>query len=53
VHLFFEQDAADVLGIPFDQITQTALVPVAYSLGTEFAPAARQPLDDVLHWDIW
>jgi len=53
VHLFFEQDAADVLGIPFDKITQTALIPVAYSLGTEFAPAARQPLDDVLHWDGW
>jgi len=53
VHLFFEQDAADVLGIPFDKITQTALIPVAYSLGTNFAPAARQPLDDVLHWDGW
>jgi len=53
VHLFFEQDAADVLSIPFDKITQTALIPVAYSLGTEFAPAARQPLDDVLHWDGW
>jgi nitroreductase len=53
VHLFFEQDAADVLGIPFDKITQTALIPVAYSLGTDFAPAARQPLDDVLHWNGW
>ena len=53
VHLFFEQDAANVLGIPYDKITQTALIPVAYSLGTDFAPAPRQPLDDVLHWDGW
>ena len=53
VHLFFEQDVADALGIPFDKITQTALIPVAYSLGTDFAPAPRQPLDDVLHWDGW
>ena len=53
VHLFFEQDAANVLGIPYDKITQTALIPVAYTLGTDFAPAPRQPLDDVLHWDTW
>ena len=53
VHLFFEQDAANVLGIPYEKITQTALIPVAYTLGTDFAPAPRQPLDDVLHWDTW
>ena len=53
VHLFFEQDAANVLGIPYDKITQTALIPIAYTLGTDFAPAPRQPLDDVLHWDTW
>ena len=53
VHLFFEQDAADVLGIPYEKITQTALIPVAYTLGTDFAPAPRQPLNDVLHWDTW
>jgi nitroreductase len=53
VHLFFEQDAANILGIPYDKITQTALIPVAYTLGTDFAPAPRQPLDDVLHWDTW
>ena len=53
VHLFFEQDAANVLGVPYDKITQTALIPIAYTLGTDFAPAPRQPLDDVLHWDGW
>jgi nitroreductase len=53
VHLFFEQDAANVLGIPFEKITQTALIPVAYTHGTDFKPAPRQPLDDVVHWDGW
>lgn len=53
VHLFFEQDAANILDIPYDKITQTALVPVAYTLGTNFSPAPRQPLDDVLHWNAW
>lgn len=53
VHLFFEQDAANVLGIPYDKFTQTALIPIAYTLGTDFSPAPRQSLDDVLHWDGW
>ncbi len=53
VHLFFEQDAANVLGTPYDKTTQTALIPVAYTLGPDFAPAPRQPLDDVLQWDTW
>jgi nitroreductase len=53
VHLFFEQEAADLLGIPYEKIMQTALVPVAYTLGTDFAPAKREPLDTVLHVDGW
>ena len=53
VHLFFEREAAEVLGIPFEKVTQTALIPVAYTQGTDFAPAKREPLDTVLHWDRW
>ncbi len=53
IHLFFEQDAAQVLGIPYEKVTQAALIPVAYTLGTDFAPAKRKPLDDVVHWEQW
>ncbi|MGH2515082.1 MAG: nitroreductase family protein, partial [Ktedonobacterales bacterium] len=53
VHLFYEQDAAQLLGIPFEKVMQTALVPVAYTKGTDFAPGPREPLDSVLHWDAW
>jgi nitroreductase len=53
VHLFYEQEAADLLGIPFETIMQTALIPVAYTIGTDFAPAKREPLDKVLHVDGW
>jgi nitroreductase len=53
LHLFYEREAADVLGIPYEQIMQTALIPVAYTLGTGFKPAARKPLESVLHWDRW
>lgn len=53
VHLFYEQEAADVLGIPFEKIMQTALIPIAYTLGTDFQPAKREPLDAVLHLNGW
>ena len=53
VHLFYEQEAAQVLSIPYEQVTQAALIPTAYTLGTEFKPAPREPLESVLHWDRW
>jgi nitroreductase len=52
-HLFFEQEAAQVLGVPYEEVMQAGLIPVAYTLGTDFKPAARKPLESVLHWDRW
>ena len=48
-----EQRAAEVLGIPFDKVTQAGLFPIAYTIGTDFKPAKRLPLEPVLHWDQW
>jgi hypothetical protein len=48
-----EREAAEILGIPFDTIMQAALIPVAYTVGTDFRPAARAPLDTMVHWDRW
>ena len=53
LHLMYEQEAAEVLGIPFEEITQVALIPVAYTKGTDFKPGPRIPLDDILHVDTW
>jgi len=53
VHLSYEQEAAEVLGIPYEKITQAALIPLAHTLGTDFKPAPRVPLDSILHWDKW
>lgn len=53
MHLMFEQEAAKVLGIPYDEVTQTALIPVAYTKGTEFKVAPRKPLEPVLHVNGW
>src|SRR5712691_2826022 len=36
---------ADVLGIPYNDLTQSSLIPVAYTLGgTDFKPGPRKPL---------
>lgn len=53
LHLRYEREVADVLGIPYDDVTQGGLLPVAYTLGTDFKPAPRNPVTDVLHWDRW
>lgn len=53
IHLWHEQEAAEVLGIPYEEITQCALTPVAYTKGTDFKPAPRKPLDPILHIDSW
>jgi len=53
LHLFFEQEAAELLGIPYEQVMQAGLIPVAYTLGTDFKPASRKPLESVLHSNRW
>ena len=52
-HLMFEQEAAELLGIPYEQVMQAALVPLAYTLGTDFKPGRRAPLETMVHWDQW
>jgi nitroreductase len=43
LHLLFEERAAHTQSIPYAQITQAALIPVAYTHGTDFKPANREP----------
>ncbi len=53
LHLMHEEAAADILGIPFAEVTQCALVTIGHSIGTDFKPAKRPPLETVAHWDSW
>ena len=48
-HLKYEKEVAAILEIPFEKITQVALIPVAYTIGTKFKAAARKPLEEILH----
>jgi len=52
MHLARERDVAELLGIP-DTVTQAALLPVAYTIGTDFKPASRPPAETVTYWDGW
>lgn len=53
LHLPSEREAAELLGIPFDRVTQAGLFPVAYTIGDSFRPATRLAASEVLHWDTW
>jgi nitroreductase len=52
-HLDYEREAAEILGINFREVTQVALLPVAHTIGTDFRPAKRRPLESVIHWQAW
>jgi nitroreductase len=52
LHLAREAEAADVLGLP-RTATQVALLPVAYTIGSDFTPAKRRPVEQVTYWDTW
>jgi nitroreductase len=53
LHLFHEAEAAEAIGIPYAEVMQAALIPVAYTTGTGFKPAPRAALDPMVHWDTW
>jgi nitroreductase len=48
-----ERQAAELLGIPYEQYRQGGLFPVAYTKGTDFRPAKRLPVEQVVHFDSW
>jgi nitroreductase len=52
LHLAHEREAGELLGIP-DTVTQAALIPVAYTVGTDFKPAARRPIEQITYWNGW
>jgi nitroreductase len=52
MHLAKEREVAELLGIP-PTVTQAALFPVAYTIGTDFRPAARPPAETITFWDEW
>ena len=52
IHLFFEKDVAALLNMPED-VMQVALLPVAYTKGTDFKIAKRPPPEEITSFDTW
>ena len=49
---FREREVAQLLGIP-DNVMQVAMIPVAYTKGTDFKRAERPPVSGITHWNDW
>jgi len=53
IHIWYrEQEVAELLGIP-DDVTQAALIPIAYFTGKNFKPAKREPAANRTYWNTW
>jgi nitroreductase len=52
LHLIHEKTVAELLGLP-DDVMQVALLPVAYTKGTDFKRAQRPPVANIIHWNGW
>ncbi|HYL08414.1 MAG TPA: nitroreductase family protein [Candidatus Udaeobacter sp.] len=53
LHLKYEREVAELLGIDYDRYTQAALLTVGFFKGESFRPAERIPLESIVHWDAW
>jgi nitroreductase len=52
LHLFKEEEVAKLLGGP-EGVAQVALLPVAYTKGTDFKPAKRPAPETITCFDTW
>jgi nitroreductase len=51
-HTLDEEGMGKVLGIPGGW-TQTCLIPVAYTVGLDFTPSPRRPVEEFIGWNGW
>lgn len=52
MHLAFLEESQEILGLP-DDVVQAALLPVAYTLGSDFHATQRPPPETITHWNEW
>ena len=52
LHLGYEKECNEVLGIPAD-VTTAALLPVGYFTGETFQKADRVPASELTYWETW
>jgi len=52
LHLSYEKECNEILGIPAD-VTTAALLPAAYFSGETFKKADRVPANELTYWETW
>ena len=52
MHLAFEEESRALLGLP-DEFEQVAMLPVAYTIGTDFAPTRRPGPETITRFNTW
>jgi nitroreductase family protein len=52
-HLLYEREAAGVLGIPYQEVMQAALIPLSRTPDWTLPTRPRPPVEAALHWDRW
>jgi nitroreductase len=52
MHMLTGKDADRAIGLS-PGVTQVALIPTAHAIGTDFKPAHRRPLEEIIHYDRW
>ena len=52
IHLGRGEEVASLLGIP-NGVSQVVLLPVAWTIGTDFRPATRRPASEITWFDRW
>jgi nitroreductase len=53
IHLYREQEMAELLGIPFPGQRQAGLFPIAYTIGMSFKQADRSAAEQRVFWNHW
>ncbi len=53
LHLTYEREVAEILGIPYADVTQSALITTGYYTGEGFKPAPRGDLSETVRWNRW
>jgi len=52
IHLGKAKEVAELVGIP-EGVSQVVLLPVAWTVGTDFKPANRRPASEIVWFDRW
>jgi nitroreductase len=53
LHLTYERECAEILGIDYASVTQSAILTTGFYTGESFKPAPRGDIAPLIHWDRW